>query len=305
MKITRREYFGIQRKIVSYMTSESWRTIPHTTYMYEPDATKLYQVYKKINEGRTADTKITFNTLMLRTICEGLKVCPIMNSHVEFNKKLVTGNIDSFEDINISMPTILPNGEMMTINLRNFGERSLENMTAYIKDVRRRAEKTNLTEAMYSVSLDNTLNTLKHGHILQVLMKLYGANVGKCKIDHLRGKAKKEYYKIPETERLAIKDLEPGTIVISNIGSTYLQQHGAISLLEIVPPMVTAIGVGALQDKPTVVVNEDGTKDIAIRQILPICIAFDHRVLDFGDIVPFMKKLDEIFENPEVAFDWV
>ena len=29
---------------------------------------------------------------------------------------------------------------------------------------------------------------------------------------------------------------------------------------------------------------------IEIRQILPICIAFDHRALDFGEIAPFMKR---------------
>ena len=28
------------------------------------------------------------------------------------------------------------------------------------------------------------------------------------------------------------------------------------------------------------------------------------RALDFGDIVPFIKKLDEIFEEPEIMFDW-
>ena len=38
--------------------------------------------------------------------------------------------------------------------------------------------------------------------------------------------------------------------------------------------------------------------------MLPFTIVFDHRALDFGDIVPFIKKLDEIFEAPEVMFTW-
>ena len=38
--------------------------------------------------------------------------------------------------------------------------------------------------------------------------------------------------------------------------------------------------------------------------MLPICIAFDHRALDFGDIVPFLKRLDDIFENPKVIHTW-
>ena len=287
------------------MTTESWQNIPHVTYMYEPDVTKFFKEYKKLNQNRSGDEKITFNTLMLKVITEGLKAAPVMNSHIEFDRKLVRGRIDTFSDINISMPTILPNGQMMTINLRDFGNKNLDEMTAYINDVRRRAEKTNLTEAMYSVSFDNTMKNLKKGRIFQTIGRLYGANFGKCKISHFRGKAKREYESIPETERLTIKDLEQGTVTVSNIGSTYLAQRGATALLEIVPPQVCALSVGAVLEKPLVVKKSDGRKEIEARNVLPICIAFDHRALDFGEIVPFMKRLDEIFENPSVIRSWV
>ncbi|MBO5184704.1 MAG: 2-oxo acid dehydrogenase subunit E2 [Clostridiaceae bacterium] len=305
MTTTNTEYFGIQRKIVANMTTESWQNIPHVTYMYEPDVTKFFKEYKKLNQNRSGDEKITFNTLMLKVITEGLKAAPVMNSHIEFDRKLVRGRIDTFSDINISMPTILPNGQMMTINLRDFGNKNLDEMTAYINDVRRRAEKTNLTEAMYSVSFDNTMKNLKKGRIFQTIGRLYGANFGKCKISHFRGKAKREYESIPETERLTIKDLEQGTVTVSNIGSTYLAQRGATALLEIVPPQVCALSVGAVLEKPLVVKKSDGRKEIEARNVLPICIAFDHRALDFGEIVPFMKRLDEIFENPSVIRSWV
>ncbi|MDO4381361.1 MAG: 2-oxo acid dehydrogenase subunit E2, partial [Clostridia bacterium] len=192
-----------------------------------------------------------------------------------------------------------------TINLRDFGNKNLDEMTAYINDVRRRAEKTNLTEAMYSVSFDNTMKNLKKGRIFQTIGRLYGANFGKCKITHFRGKKKREYESIPETERLTIKDLEQGTVTVSNVGSTYLAQRGATALLEIVPPQVCALSVGAVLDKPVVVKKSDGRKEVEARSVLPICIAFDHRALDFGEIVPFMKRLDEIFENPSVIRSWL
>ena len=242
---------------------------------------------------------------MLKIIAEGLKAAPIMNSHINFNRRFVTGKIDTFEEINFSMPTILPNGEMMTVNLRDFGNRTLDDMTAYINDVRRRAEKTNLTEAMYNVAFNKTIETLKEGKLFQVITRIGGANFGKCKVNHLRGKAKKEYDAIPETERLTMKDLEQGTVTVSNVGSIYRGQHGAVSLLEIVPPQVSAFAVGAIQDRPVVIKNEDGSKDIGIRSILPLCITFDHRAIDFGDIVPFMKKVDEILDNPAIIHTWV
>lgn len=58
-------------------------------------------------------------------IVEGLKADPIMNSHIEFDRKLVRGEIHTFENIDISMPMVLPSGEMMTINLHNFENKTL------------------------------------------------------------------------------------------------------------------------------------------------------------------------------------
>ena len=202
------------------------------------------------------------------------------------------------------MPMVLPNGEMMTINLHNFENKNLDEMVAYIADVNRRVANTNLDEVMFDVSLDNTLTALKQGKIKQTLYRLIGSKTGKHKVKTLSGKEKSNYYKIPENDRLTKHDIEQGTITVSNIGSVYRAQRGETCLLEIVPPQVCAIAVGAVQDKPVVVVNEAGEKEIAIRQVMPLCIAFDHRALDFGEIVPFIKRLDEIFAAPEIIHTW-
>lgn len=303
MKITNTEHFGIQRKIVANMTSESWRDIPHVSYIYEADVDEFFKTYKLLNAQNKE--KVTFNTLMLKVITEGLKAAPCMNAHIRFDKHLVRGKIDTIEDINISMPMILPNGEMMTVNLRNFEEKSLAKMTAYINDIKRRAENTDLNEAMFSVSFNDTIKALKSGHILKTLCRLIGSKTGKHRVKTLSGKAKKMYESIPETERLTAYDLEQGTVTVSNIGSTYLGQHGAMALLEIVPPQVCAFGVGAVQKKPVVVTDENGEDSVKVKRVLPVCIAFDHRALDFGDIVPFMKKLDDIFAHPEILNEWM
>lgn len=304
MKKTNTIYFGIQRKIVANMTSESWETIPHVTYMYEPDVTEFMKEYRKLNLDRSGKDKITVNTLMLKVISEGLKAAPVMNSHIRFNRKLVRGEINTFEDINISMPMILPNGEMMTVNLHNFESKNLDEMTEYIHDVARRAENSDLNEAMFEVSLDNTLTALKAGKIKQTLYRLIGSKTGKHKVKTLHGEAKRAYESIPATERLTKHDIEQGTVTVSNIGSTYRGQRGATALLEIIPPQVCAFAVGAVQDKPVVITDALGNKKIEARQVLPLCIAFDHRALDFGDVVPFLQKLDYIFENPKIMHTW-
>ncbi len=302
MKITRTEHFDIQRKIVANMTTESWEQIPHVAYVYEADVTDLMTEFKKLRS--TGKTKITLNTVLMKAIIEGLKAAPVMNSHLSYNRKLVRGELKTFEDINISMPMLLPDGRMMTVNLRDFQNKSLLAMTDYIADVTRRAENTNLNEVMFDVSLDNTITGLKQGKVKQTVRRLIGSKTGKHKVHTLRGAAKKAYYSIPEKDRLTKKDIEQGTVTISNLGSLYRGQSGYGTLIEIVPPQVCAFALGAVQDKPVVVTDKFGNKTIEARQILPITVVFDHRALDFGDVIPFLKKMDSIFAHPQVIQEW-
>jgi pyruvate dehydrogenase E2 component (dihydrolipoamide acetyltransferase) len=301
MTVTKHEHFGIARKIVSNMTAESWETIPHAVVTYEPEVTEFLKVMKEINEGATKETKLTLNTIMLRIIVEGIKACPVINSHIEFNRKLVRGHVKTFEEINISMPMILKTGEMMTINMHDMQDKSMSQMRDAIADSARRANNSDMNEVMFEVSLDNTLNGLKQGKISQTINRLVGSKTGKHIVKTLSGQAKKDYYSIPETERLTKHDIEQGTITVSNLGSICRNWNGVCTLLEIIPPQVCAIAIGSTQLVP--IAEEDGTVRTGTK--LPLTIAFDHRALDMGDITPFINKLNEIFENPQMIKEWI
>lgn len=300
MKHTKSTHFGIARKIVSNMTAESWEQIPHAALIYEPEVSAFLAECKKLNEGCTDKSKkITINTVMIKVICEGLKEAPKMNAHLEFNRKLVRGCLHEFENVDVSMPMLLPNGEMMTINMHDMGNKTLTEMTEAINDSARRAKNTDLNEVMFEVSLDNTLQGLKKGKLLQTIRRLYGSKTGKHKVKTLSGQAKKDYYSIPATERLTKHDIEQGTITISNLGSVKRDFRGACTLLEIIPPQVVAIAINSAQQKPIVV---DG--EVKVGTVMPLSICMDHKALDYGDIVPFLNKLDEIFANPQIIQSW-
>ncbi len=305
MAIYKKERFGIARKIVSNMTAESWETIPHAVVSYEADVTEFLKEYKKLNEGCTDKSKkISINTVVMKIICHGLLKAPKMNCHLKFERKLVRGKLLYHDRVNVSMPAMLPDGRMMTVNLRHMENKSLIKMTEVINDTMRRMQNTNMDEAMFEVSLDNTLQGLKKGKVKQAVLRLIGSKTGKHKVRTLKGEEKKRYYSIPEEDRLTKKDIEQGTVTISNLGSIHRKQKGMCFLLEIIPPQVTAIAVNAIQKKPTVVTDENGNDTIEVRQILPFTIAFDHKALDYGDIIPFMDYLDEVFENPAVIHSW-
>lgn len=300
LTVTKSEHFGIARKIVSNMTSESWETIPHAVITFEPEVSAFLNVIKEINENATKETKLTLNTIMLRVIVEGLKACPVLNSHIDFNRKLVRGNVKTFEEINISMPMILKSGEMMTINMHDMQSKTMSQMRDAIAESARRANNSDMNEVMFEVSLDNTLTGLAQGKIVQTVNRLIGSKTGKHKVKTLKGKAKKEYYSIPECDRLTKHDIEQGTITVSNLGSICRDWEGVCTILEIIPPQVCAIAIGSLQKLP--VVKND---EIVVGTKLPLTIAFDHRALDMGDVTPFMNKLNEIFRNPEIIKEWV
>ncbi|MBQ3905064.1 MAG: 2-oxo acid dehydrogenase subunit E2 [Eubacterium sp.] len=305
MKLREEQTFGIARKIKANMTGESWEHITHSVVSYEADVTELMPLIKKMNEGATKENKITVNSVMLKIITEGIKVMPLINSHLEFNRKLVRGTLKVFDTINISIPMVLPTGEMMTVNLRDMEQKSISEMDEAVKETVKKAQNSDINEALYGVSFNDTITGLKKGKVLQAARRLYGSKMpGKHKVKTLSGDEKKKYYSIPEDERLSQKDLEQGTITVSNLGSVYREGSQRCYMLQIVPPQTCVIALLSIRKEPVVVTDENGEDKIAIRQILPMTLAFDHRAYDYPDIIPFFRRLDEIFANPEVVKNW-
>ena len=108
MAVYKKDRFGIARKIVSNMTTQSWKEIPHATLSYEADATEFLKECKKLNEGCTDKSKkITINTVIMKVICEGLKAAPKMNCTIKFKRRLVRGTLYYHDRIDVSMPMLL------------------------------------------------------------------------------------------------------------------------------------------------------------------------------------------------------
>ena len=295
------ELLTIQRKIIAFSTSKSWKEIPHASFSYEPDITELYSLYK----AKVKPLGLSLNTLILKIVIEGLKSAPSMNGEIVYNTFTAKGKVLTKEDISISMPMILPSDEMMTVRLNHVNDMSITELRNYILDIRKRSHNTNTNEVMYDIAKGQLIEMMKKGHVVTQGLKILINQIGSNRPEHLRGKKKREYESIPDTERLTVKDMEPGTVTVSNVGSLYPGMRGELNLLEILSGQVCAIGISSAQDKPLVVTKETGEKDIAIRKTIGFCIAFDHRAIDFNDIIPFIKRLDEIFAEPEQVMDWI
>jgi pyruvate dehydrogenase E2 component (dihydrolipoamide acetyltransferase) len=107
----------------------------------------------------------------------------------------------------------------------------------------------------------------------------------------------KELHELTEKTRqrkVSLEELQGGTFTISNQGSIGSSHFTPI----IYAPQVAILGVG--QGRPKAVAVQGA---VAIRTLLPLCLAYDHRVLDGGDAVRFLKEILTGLENfPEAQF---
>ncbi|MSP39378.1 MAG: 2-oxo acid dehydrogenase subunit E2 [Deltaproteobacteria bacterium] len=105
----------------------------------------------------------------------------------------------------------------------------------------------------------------------------------------------KELHALTEKTRqrkIAIEELQGGSFTISNQGSIGGSHFTPI----IYAPQVAILGVGKGNPTP---VARDGK--IAIRTMLPLCLAYDHRVLDGADAVRFLMAVVAGLENFDEA----
>jgi len=82
--------------------------------------------------------------------------------------------------------------------------------------------------------------------------------------------------------KISVEELQGGTFTISNQGSIGGSHFTPI----IYAPQVAILGVGQGGPRPVVV-----DEKVVIRTLLPLCLAYDHRVLDGADAVRFLKEI--------------
>ena len=91
--------------------------------------------------------------------------------------------------------------------------------------------------------------------------------------------------------KLEVADLRGGTFTITNVGPL-----GGTALIPTINyPEVAILGMGRHQPKPVVIDNE-----IKIRNMLPLTLAFDHRIADGADAARFVSELARQLSDPNL-----
>ena len=94
--------------------------------------------------------------------------------------------------------------------------------------------------------------------------------------------------------KIRLEEFQGGTFTITNAGAL----GGWLFAPIINPPQVAILGLGQGRLQPVVVAGEKGPQ-VEPRLIMPAVLCIDHRVLDGGDAVSFLKLLKQIMEDPD------
>jgi pyruvate dehydrogenase E2 component (dihydrolipoamide acetyltransferase) len=91
--------------------------------------------------------------------------------------------------------------------------------------------------------------------------------------------------------KIDVNELRGGTFTITNVGPL-----GGTALIPTINyPEVAILGMGRVQEKPVV---RDG--EIVIRKMLPLTLAFDHRIADGADAARFVSELVRQLSDPNL-----
>jgi pyruvate dehydrogenase E2 component (dihydrolipoamide acetyltransferase) len=90
-----------------------------------------------------------------------------------------------------------------------------------------------------------------------------------------------------------MEDLQNGTFSITNYGTTGIKLGTPV----IKHPELAILGIGSIYKKP--VVEND---QIVIREVLPLSLSIDHRVIDGADGGRFLSKVKELLADPMQIF---
>jgi pyruvate dehydrogenase E2 component (dihydrolipoamide acetyltransferase) len=91
-------------------------------------------------------------------------------------------------------------------------------------------------------------------------------------------------------EKLEPKDVEGGTITITNLGP--FGAYAAVPL--ILQPQTTIIGIGAVREEPSVV-----NGSIEVRKKMMVTGVFDHRVINGASGAKFLIEIKKHLEDPK------
>lgn len=299
------EYLNIRGRLLSNVLVNAQRDIPSVACTYDADVTKLLKVYNELKEN--SSFRLTFNTLMLKILAECLKKAPRLNAHAEYNHRKTSGRLIIKKHIDVAVAVRLQNGETFQVKVKQLEEKSLKETAEAVEEIKEKLKETNMKRVLFNLAGKRMAGYAAKGKIITTLSQFTSAYFGKAKIAKLSKLFKKKYYTSSQPKKknsLKLDDFSEGTVCFTNWGTLYDGLNVNITYIPPLYPQVFLFGIGRTKKEKDVFKNEEGVVDIEYKDVLPVTMVFDHKIGGASDLVPFIRALDKILENPEIIKEW-
>ncbi len=293
------ERFNLRNRVSGYILTKAQQNSPTAGYNYEADITKFWEEFHNLKER--CGYALSFNTVMMKVLVEGLKEAPKLNAHIKFNTTSSCGTLIMKKHIDVAMPVVLENGETFPVKVNEAENKTLKELSEQINDLLERLEKTDIDKVMFDVITQRTVGLMLGGDVVPTVAQTVTGYVGKHKVAKLRDL----FHPAPRDGSMLLMDeLNEGSVCLTNWGVLYDGLNGNVTYTPLLYPQTFLMAMGVAKDVNFVFRNEKGEVDMGTKKVLPITLMFDHRIGAFNDVMPFIKKLDEIFHNPEIMREW-
>lgn len=292
------EYFKLKQRVSGNVLTNAQRETVGAAYFYEADITKFWDEFKALQ--KEVDYKLSFNTLMMRVLIEGLKAAPRLNAHMKYDHTSSSGKLIVKKHVDVAMPYIFETGETFPLKVLHAEEKNLKELQLYINDLIERAERSDINQVLMDLITQRMIGFILRGKFISTAAQISSGFIGKGKVTKIQDMFKKAESNV----EILMEELNEGTVCFTNWGSVHRNMEGNIGYTPLLYPQVFLMGTGSARDRNFVFKNEKGEVDIETKKMLPINLVFDHRIGAFNDTMPFVRKLEEIFANPEIIREW-
>ena len=300
------EYMTIRDRLTSNVLVNSQRDIPGTSCTYEADVTKLLEEFNKLKQN--CGYKLTFNTMLLKILTECLKAAPRLNAHFEYNHRATSGRLIIKKHIDVSVAVCLDSGETFQIKAKHLEEKNLQETAFEMEEIKRKLLNTNLKRVMFKVGGQRMLGLASKGKIISTVSQFISAYFGKGKIAKFSKLFKKKYRTVNTSKKpydgLYADDFTEGTVCFTNWGTLYDELDVNITYIPPLYPQVFLFASGRVKDAEYYYKDSNGLLQQGTKKVLPLTMVFDHKIGGANDLIPFIKKLDEILQSPSVIHKW-
>lgn len=304
----RAEYMTMADKMLSNVFVEGQRNSPAVCATYDVDVTRFVEVFDRLRAE--CDYKLTLNTVMLKVLAQGLKAAPKLNAHYKYNHSTMAGQLIIKKHIDVSMAVCKADGSTFQMKLQHIEDKSLKEIALMSADARKRLNESQLDEVMFEVSRQHIIGELSQGRIVTPLRQALSASFGKGKVVRLSETLKSDFLKITGKKPLQpdcavrLEELSQGSVCFTNWGAICDSPGFNIVSGPLLYPQVFLFSMGRLKEENYVYEDENGNLKLGSKKILPLGLNFDHKIGGAYELVPFIKRLEEIFADPEVMYNW-